>query len=77
LRIGTEASFRLKENSYARNATGGPAKGAKLPINLPLDRLWQTLQPDDQQHLLKTLSQLIVKQLQTPPPSEKEVGHES
>jgi hypothetical protein len=50
--------------------------GLDLQLSVPLDQLWQILPPNDQQHLLKTLSQLVAKQFQAPP-GEKEGSHDN
>jgi hypothetical protein len=66
----------LKEDSHARNATGGLERDAKLSASLALGHLWQALLPADRRALLEALSQIVVKQTQTPLRA-KEVAYEN
>jgi hypothetical protein len=74
--IGSETSSRLREKNYARTATGGLDKDERLPVSLPLEGLWPALPSAARQHLLKALSQIVIKQIQAPP-SEKEAADEN
>jgi hypothetical protein len=64
------------EERHARIASRGPAPQAKAVVVMPLERVWHALPADERQQILKTISQIIAKQLPVPP-AEREVPSES
>jgi hypothetical protein len=69
------SSAPVKEDSHARIAKGALTAPQNLRRVLYPNQLWKALTDEDRQRTLTALSQIVAKQLQSPP-NAKEVTHE-